>query len=239
MRRRYRLVAAGACALLSAALCLAYGQEVREGARRERAEALERYGGEVVRLVVASRGIEAGESVDRTNVAERDWIAELAPAGAVTDLGEVLGSELSVPVAEGVPLTSLNFRENAQGVEVPADRVALSVPNDDELGVPPGTRVGDTLSAYEVSEGSVRLLVGELRVLVAPQEAGGTLAAGSLTVAVLPDEVASVLAASEKGSLRFALPGSEAIARAEEAQAAPTSVPAETGTETNGEDDPA
>ena len=99
MRRRYRLVASGACALLATALCLAYGQQVREEVERERTEALERYGGEVVTLVVAARGIEAGEVVDRTNVVERDWLADLAPAGAVTELDDVAGTEVSVPVA--------------------------------------------------------------------------------------------------------------------------------------------
>lgn len=224
VRRRFRIVVSGACALLAAALCLAYGQQVREEARRERTAALERYGGEVVTLVVAARGIEAGETVDRTNVSEREWLVDLAPAEALTSLDEAMGAEVSVPVAEGVPLTALNFRDDAKSVEVPADRVALTVPIEDDLGVPPGTGAGDELAAYEVSDGSVRLLVSELRVLSAPQAGTGALSGGSLTVAVAPDDVPPVLAASEEGSLRLALPGSAAIA---EQQVAPTQVPAE------------
>ena len=227
MRRRFRFVASGVCALLAAAFCLAYGQQVREEVRQERTEALERYGGEVVTLVVATRGIEAGETVDRTNVAEQDWLADLAPADAVTSLDEALGAEVSVPVAEGVPLTALNFRDDAEAVEVPADRMALTVPADDDLGVPPGTKAGDTLAAYEVREGAVRLLVSDLRVLAAPQDSGGTFAEGELTVAVSPGDVAPMLAASEEESLRLALPGSDAIGAAEEAGGAPTDVPAE------------
>lgn len=233
MRRRYRLVASGACALLATALCLAYGQQVREEVERERAEALERYGGEVVTLVVAARGIEAGEVVDRTNVVERDWLADLAPAGAVTELDDVVGAEVSVPVAEGVPLTGLNFRDETEVVEVPADQVALTVPIDGGLGVPPGMGPGDVLAAYKVSEGAVRLLVGDLRVLSAPQGGTGVLSSGSLTVAVSPEDVPAMLAASEEGSLRLALPGSDAISSDEGVQETPTNVPAEEQGETD------
>ena len=147
MTRRFRLLLSGSCALLSAVLCLAYGEHIREESERVRAEALERYGGEVVTLVVATEGIEAGESVSRSNVSERDWLVDLAPENAVTGLDTVIGAEVSVPVAAGVPLTELNFRDATEAVEVPSDRVALSVPLDDDLGVPPGTEAGESLAA--------------------------------------------------------------------------------------------
>ena len=88
--RRFRLLLSGSCALLSAVLCLAYGEHIREESERVRAEALERYGGEVVTLVVATEGIEAGESVSRSNASERDWLVDLAPENAVTGLDAVL-----------------------------------------------------------------------------------------------------------------------------------------------------
>ena len=227
MRRRLRLVASGACALLSAALCLAYGENAREQAERVREEALERYGGEVVTLVVATEGIEAGESVSRVNATEREWLVDLAPADAVVSLDDVLGSEVSVPVAAGVPLTGLNFRDNAEAVEVPSDRVALSVPMDDDLGVPPGTAVGESLAAYETDEGGVQLVSEDVRVLAMPQSGTGLMDAGTITVAVAPDDVARLLAASDAGTLRLALPGEDALELAEGEQSALQSVPAE------------
>lgn len=236
MTRRFRMVLSGACALLAATLCLAYGQHARDQVEQERAEALERYGGEVVRLVVATEGIEAGQVVDRGNVVERDWLADLAPADAVTQLDAVIGSEVSVPVASGAPLTSLNFRDPADAVEVPADRVAISVPVGNDLGLPPATAAGDTLAAFAVTEDGVRSISGDVQVLASSQTGSGLMGAGTLTVAVCPGEVAPMLEASGEGSLRLALPGDDAREATGEGTAAPSEVPAETG---DAEDDAA
>lgn len=230
MRRRFRLVLSGSCAILAAMACLLYGEHTREEAERARAEALERYGGEVVSLVVATETIEAGGVIDRSNVAERDWVSDLAPADAVTGIDGVLGDEVSVPVSAGVPLTALNFRDAEDAVEVPADRMALSVPVSDDMGIASSMEVGATLAAYEVSDMGVRLLADDLQVLASPQSSGGPLSSGSVTVAVAPADVAQILAASGEGSLRLALPGEGALELAQEAPVAPTEVSAsETG----------
>lgn len=230
MRRRFRLVLSGSCAILAAMACLLYGEHTREEAERARAEALERYGGEVVSLVVATETIEAGGVIDRSNVAERDWVSDLAPADAVTGIDSVLGDEVSVPVSAGVPLTALNFRDAEDAVEVPADRMALSVPVSDDMGIASSMEVGATLAAYEVSDMGVRLLADDLQVLASPQSSGGPLSSGSVTVAVAPADVAQILAASGEGSLRLALPGEGALELAQEAPVAPTEVSAsETG----------
>lgn len=226
MTRRFRLSAAGLCALLAAGLCLAYGEQVRAESERQRTEALERYGGEVVTLVVATEDIEAGETVDEGNAAERDWLVDLAPVDAVTGLEEVLGAELSVPVAGGTPLTALNFRATADAVEVPAGRVAVSVPIVDDLGLPGATSAGDALAAYAVSDDGVRLVTSDLRVLAVSQTGSGLVETGELTLAVDPVDVAALLAASGEGSLRLALPGAGALAEVD-AGSAPVSVPPE------------
>ena len=230
MRRRFRLVLSGSCAVLAAMACLLYGEHTREEAERARAEALERYGGEVVSLVVATETIEAGGVIDRSNVAERDWVSDLAPADAVTGIDTVLGDEVSVPVSAGVPLTALNFRDAEDAVEVPADRMALSVPVSDDMGIASSMEVGATLAAYEVSDMGVRVLADDLQVLASPQSSGGPLSSGSVTVAVAPADVAQILAASGEGSLRLALPGEGALELTQEVPATPTEVTArETG----------
>ena len=230
MRRRFRLVLSGSCAVLAAMACLLYGEHTREEAERARAEALERYGGEVVSLVVATETIEAGGVIDRSNVAERDWVSDLAPADAVTGIDTVLGDEVSVPVSAGVPLTALNFRDAEDAVEVPADCMALSVPVSDDMGIASSMEVGATLAAYEASDMGVRLLADDLQVLASPQGSGGPLSSGSVTVAVAPADVAQVLAASGEGSLRLALPGEGALELTQEVPVTPTEVTAsETG----------
>lgn len=238
MTRRFRLVVSGACALLAAALCFAYGQSERERAEQQRSEALARYGGEVVSLVVATEDIEAGQIVDRHNVTERDWLVDLAPADAVTGIDSVLGSEVSVPIAAGAPLTTLNFRDASDTVDVPSDRVALSVPATDDLGLPPATIPGDVLAAYEVSDRGVRSISSDVQVLAVPQVGTGLVTAGSLTLAVRPDEVASMLEASGTGNLRLTLPGDDALDASGAGVAAPSEVAAEIdeGTVSAGED---
>ena len=115
----------------------------------------------------------------------------------------------------------------AEAVEVPADRVAITVPVSDDLGVPPGTEAGETLAAYETADGTVQLLALDVRVLSVPQTGSGVVPTGALTLAVAPDDVARLLAASDEGSLRLALPGARALDLAEGEQTAPTSVPPE------------
>lgn len=230
MRRRLRLAVAGTTAMLAAVACVLYGQQVREEAQRVRAEALERYGGEVVSLVVATEPLEVGDVVDRRNVAEREWLVDLAPAGAVRGLDSVLGTEVTVPVAEGAPLTSLNFRDAEDALEVPEGLVAISVPLSNDLALPRSVEVGSELAAYAVTEDGVRLVSKSLQVIGAPSEQTGLLSGGELTVAVAPQDVAALLSASDSGALRLALPSDEgALEEAAQAQA-----PGEVSAEQNG-----
>ena len=228
MTRRLRFVISGSCALLAAALCLLYGRQVREEAERVRTEALERYGGEVVSLVVAPEGIEAGEVVSGRNATERDWLSDLAPEGAVTSLDEVMGTEVTVPAAPGAPLTALNFRDSSDALEVPDGHVALSLPVADDLGLPESVTPGMTLAAYEVGDDGVSLLAPGLVVLRAPSSDGRALGGrGSVSLAALPESVAGVLAASSEGSLRLALPADDAPDLGASELEAPSEVPAD------------
>ena len=227
MTRRLRCLASGACALLAMALCLVYGEQVRSECAQEREEALERFGGEVVTLVVAREAIEAGETIGTENARELAWVAELAPPGAVTSMDSVIGAKLSVPVAAGVPITELNLRSETDVAEVPAGKVALTVPADEDLGVPPGVGIGAQLAAFEVSDRGVRLLSDDITVLGVPAGTGGAFSSGQLSMAVMPEDVASLLAASGEGTLRLAMPGDETEGLAEAIPSAPSSVPSQ------------
>ena len=150
----------------------------------------------------------------------------LGDGGKLLDEALRWGAELeTVACTPGISLPALPA--GVRAVEVPEGRVALTVPVDDDLGVPPGVSAGELLAAYEVDEDGVQLLAGDVRVLSAPEGGAGMLSAGSITVAVAPDDVARMLAASAAGSLRLALPGERALEVAEGEQSAPASVPAE------------
>lgn len=208
MTKRARVVISGLCAVLAVLLCMAYVGHVRGEADSERAETLKKYGGDVVSLVVARRGIEAGETLQLSDVEERDWVSTLAPEGALVDLEDAIGKELSVPVAKNAPLTSLNFRDMSQLAEIPSGHVAVSVPVTEKLGVPSGIEVGARVVAYRAKEGSAELICGSAIVLAVPS-ASSSWGKGTLTVAVKAEEVPAVLSASTSGDLRLVIPASD------------------------------
>lgn len=197
-----------AMAALAVVCCLLYGQAVRGAVERERSEALERYGGEVVPVVVAMGDLAAGEPVGARNVTVRDWVADLVPEGAFTSLSDVEGRTVSVPVAAGVPLTSLNFRDDARAAEVPAGRVAVAVSAPDRAGMPPGVAEGTRLAAYEVTQDGVRLLSQGCVVIGVPAE-GAQGASATVGLAVEPGDVSAVLGAAARGTLRLAVPADD------------------------------
>ena len=226
MSRRFKIVLSGAFAVLAIVLCLAYGESVRAEEESRRQETLTRYGGEVVSLVVATSQLEEGQVISAGDVAKRDWVSDLVPEGAITNLDDVVGKKVTVAVASGAPLTQLNLRETGAAVEVPSGMIAVSVPLTDKLGVGEGVVAGDRLVAYRVADGTATVLAREATVLSLP-EGAKTLASGSqaMTIALAPEDVSSVLAASTEGSLRFGLPASDV----QGVPAAPTKVDQEVG----------
>lgn len=209
MTMRFRLALSAAFALLGCVSCLAYASSVREEAARVRADAIERFGGEVAQLVVAERTLEAGDVVGEADVSVRDWVSDLAPVGAVTSLEDVLGRELSEPAAEGSPLTDLNFRDATALSAVPAGHVAVSVPVTDKLGVSRGLMRGTRLTAYAVSSDVPRLIAADVETLSEVSSSGTIGQTAQLTVALLPENVAEVLGASATGELRLVMPADD------------------------------
>lgn len=209
MSTRFRILLSAAFALLGVVSCLAYANSVRDEAQRVRADAIARFGGEVAHLVVAEQALEVGDVVSERNVRLRDWVSDLAPSGAIVSLEDVVGREVRVPVAEGAPLTELNFRDEATLAEVPAGHVAVSVPVSDKLGISRGVTRGAHVSAYVVSQDGAQLIASDIEVLSELGASSGIVASQQVTIAVLPDDVSEVLGASATGDLRLVMPASD------------------------------
>ncbi len=231
MKRRVRLIVSGMCAAGAVVMCLLYGNHVESQAESIRAEAVARYGGEVTRLLVATKTLEAGDVVSSANVTEKEWLSDLAPKGALTSFGDVAGKQVSVPVTQGAPLCELNFRESSAMAEVPSGYVALSVPLTDKLGLSSAVEVGTSLAAYRVADGATSLLTSDVQVLLAPTNDGSSvLSKGTLCVAVRPADVTGLLSASTEGSLRLVIPAEDIDDLSGAASGvAPTEVLPETG----------
>ena len=224
MRTRFRVMVSLACALASVAGGLAYANEVREQADRVRSDAIARFGGEVAQLVVAEQPLEAGDVISERNVRVRDWVADLAPVGAISSLDNAIGREVHVPVAQGAPLTELNFRDETSLSEVPDGHVAVSVPVSDKLGISRGVNRGARVSAYAVENGTPQLIASDVQVLSELGSATGVIASQQITIAVLPDDVSAILAASASGDLRLVIPADDVDVQQDEQE---TSAPEE------------
>lgn len=226
MSLRFRIVFSSACAALVVLVFLVFADHVRGDAERVRQEALQRYGGEVVSLVVARDALETGDVVTKANTATRDWLVDLVPEGAVVSMDEVVGRELTVPAAAGMPLTSLNFREEGDAIEVPSGHVAVSVPVTDKLGLSPSVRMGSHVAVFRAEEGAMELVSADAVVLSTAGSGTGSLSRGSISLSVSPGEVAPVLVAATAGTLRVVVPADDVVGLGEGGVAAPSEVAA-------------
>ena len=209
MSLRVRVIIASGCALVAVVLCLSYADGVRQEAERVRSEAIARYGGEVVELVVATEQIEAGTTLSSSNVTTREWLSDLAPTEAETSLDDVVGKEVTCPVAEGCPLTSLAFRADEEALEVPEGRVAVSLQLTDKLGISSHVSKGSKVNAYRVDEEDAKLVACDMEVLAMPQSTSYGTAGSQVTIAARSKDVPDLLYASSDGSLRLVLPSED------------------------------
>ena len=232
MDRRIRLGMAVACAALAALACGTYAHGVRESAAQVRAEALATWGGETVRVLVATRALEVGEEAGTGNAELRDWLVDLVPEGALTSASSAEGRALSAPVPKGGVFTETCYRTGDEAVPVPAGRVAVTLTLTDKLGVTADVAPGTAVVAYATSGEQARLVSASAQVLaVRPREGGAS--AATLTLAVPPEDVTALLSASVREGLRLVRPADDVTAipdgatpeEAEEALVAPTSVP--------------
>lgn len=225
MSRRKRIAISLVCALLVMLVCGLYASHVQDEANRERSQVLRRYGGEVVALAVARRALEAGEVVGSADVDACDWISSLAPEGALTSVDDVVGREVSVPIAANMPFSELNFRDTSYLSDIPAGHVAVSVPVTDKLGMGAGVAQGSHAVAYGVAENDVKLVAGDLIVLSSPGSGGSGFSRGALVVAVPAQSVPAVLMASANGELRLVIPADDVRMSAQEGQGSPNVEP--------------
>ena len=238
MSLRFRLVFASACAALVALVFLSYGDHVRAEAEQVRSDAIKRYGGEVVELVVANEALEPGDVVTESDVSTREWIADLAPEDALTDLDDVVGRQVTVPVGKNAPVTELAFRDESEMADVPAGHVAVTVPVTDKLGISRSVAQGTSVVAYEVTDEGTRLIGDGMEVLSTPSQGTSVASGAQVVIAVPSDDVTSVLDASANGDLRLVLPAEDVDTSSSEA-AAPEEVgddasSSDPGTDTEG-----
>lgn len=207
MKTSKRIILSALFGLLAAGLCFAYGAGVRADAARAQEEALAKYGGERVKVCVAARDIDPGETLDETNVKSEEWLASLLPRDAVTELRSVAGKPATSRIPKNAVLSGLYTKAESRSLEVPAGKVAVSVASDAEHAVGGAAREGSYVDVYVEKDGIADRLCGA-RVIDTSESAGASREGKVdwVTLAVGPEDVKELLSASGKGTLSLTIP---------------------------------
>lgn len=211
MKQGTRLLASVACGVGAMLVSLSFASSVRADAERVQAEALARYGSDLVAVCVAARDIEPGETLDETNVRLEQWVASLLPEDAETSLSRVEGALATSRVPKNAVICPVYLKEAKGAVEVPAGTVAVSVAVDAEHAVGGAVRAGDFVDVYVSRSGiSDRLCSARVIDTSASAQPSGEGKISWATLAVDPVSVSELLAATVQGTVSLVLPGDSA-----------------------------
>lgn len=193
------------------ALCVAlYASLVQQEADSARAEAMERYGGEQVEVLVATKDIFPGETLTSSNTTMKTWLSDLLPEKCITNFDEVRGLQVSSLVIAGEAISSKRFSTEATPLNIPEGCVALSVPAEDVQAVGGAITAGMQVDVY--ATGSETSRIGEgLLVLATNAEStdGGKANVSWVTLAVPLEQSQEFVTASQSMEIYFTLPSAE------------------------------
>lgn len=206
--KKTRILISVLSALLASFCFFAYVQSVRADAEKSRAEAIQKYGGELTSILVATKQIEPGETLSSSNTQVKSWISDLIPEGAITNPESVIGRTVSSVIGVGMPVVSLHLRSVASQISIPENLVGLTISHGEKYGLAERLSAGTKLAAYEVTDSLITCIASDIAVLSDDTE--GTLyTSSSVTLGLTPEQVPAVLSAYARGTLRFTLPGSK------------------------------
>lgn len=224
---RKRLLIAIGCGVLAAMFFMFYANDVRSQAASVHEQALADYGGEQVEVLIASRDIAAGETLDASNVSYQTWLADLLPAGVARDTNEVYGKTAAVALLKNEPVAVPKLGERSGQVTVPEGLCAVSIPADDIQAVGGALTPGMAIDVYAVGASTIALVAQDVLVLetsngfglsTAKTEKGASSLFGSpssraslkwVTIAVDAAMVQEILSASRDKNLCLVLPGED------------------------------
>ena len=208
MTKKTRILISVLSALLASFCFFAYVQSVRAEAEKSRAEAMQKYGGELTSILVATKQIEPGETLSSSNTQVKSWISDLIPEGAITDPESVMGRTVSSVIGVGMPVVFLHLRSVASQITIPENLIGLTISHGEKYGLAERLSAGTKLAAYEVTDSLITCIASDISVLSDDTE--GTLyTSSSVTLGLTPEQVPAVLSAYARGTLRFTLPGSK------------------------------
>ena len=214
MTRQRKQTAIAICCGVLAALCVfAYTATIKSEASMARAAAIQQYGGERVPVLVATKTIPIGGTVDESNATVQEWLVDFLPQGQAAQSHEQLeGLVAQSEIRVNEPILLERVGDGSSRITVPDGLAAASVASDDVLAVGGAIRAGSVVDVYvEAASGEITT-IGE-RILVletsTPDDAGDKQISW-VTLAVTPSSVSELISASARGTIHFVLPGNSA-----------------------------
>ena len=214
MTRQRKQTAIAICCGVLAALCVfAYTATIKSEASMARAAAIQQYGGERVPVLVATKTIPIGGTVDESSATVQEWLVDFLPQGQAAQSHEQLeGLVAQSEIRVNEPILLERVGDGSSRITVPDGLAAASVASDDVLAVGGAIRAGSVVDVYvEAASGEITM-IGE-RILVletsTPDDAGDKQISW-VTLAVTPSSVSELISASARGTIHFVLPGNSA-----------------------------
>ena len=190
------------------AICVAlYASLVYQEADSARAEAMERYGGEQVEVLVATKDIYPGETLTSSNTTMKTWLSDLLPDECITNFDEVKGLQISSLVIAGEAVSSKRFNSETTPLDIPDGYVAISVPAEDVQAVGGALTAGMNVDVYATGSETSRIGEGLLVLATnADNSESGKASVSWVTLAVPLDQSQEFVTASQTMDIYFTLP---------------------------------
>jgi len=173
-----------------------------------------------VQIVVAKADLAMGATLSANDVALDNWYADAAPAGAFTDIKEVIGRPLLYGVSAKEPILLRELGVEGAGIglagKIPTGMRAIAIRSSELVGVAgfvyPGSKV-DLLMTFTPpgnTEPITQTVLQDIEVLtvgqaIAPDPQGKPQPVGVVTLLLSPEDSQKLQLASAQGSLQFVL----------------------------------
>ncbi len=195
------------CGVFCAVCVFMYSSVVRGEADSARAEAMQRYGGEQVEVLVATKDIYPGETLSSSNSAIKTWLSDLLPDDCITNLTEVKDVQVSSMIIKGEAISKRRFESSSASLEVPQGCVALSVAAQDVQAVGGSLCAGCLVDVY--ATGSQTACIGKSILVLATNVEGSSSSKSKVswvTLAVPLEQSQEFVTASQSMDIYFVLP---------------------------------
>ena len=210
MKKRL-LVCGVVCGLICAVCVFLYTEMVYAEADSKRTEALQRYGGEQVEVLVATKTIHPGETLDPSNCTTTTWLSDLLPEGALMNIDETAGKQATSLILQGEVVSSSRLDNETKELDIPAGSVAIALPAQDVQAVGGSITVGSKVDVY--ATGTKTTCLGrDLEVLATSagtEESSTRSKITWVTLAVDPEKTQEFVAASQSMDIYFTLPSAK------------------------------